>query len=117
MPERAPEGSQQAKFGISIRALTEAEIETLPTESKTGLLVTRVEADSFADEIGLMEKDVIVSINRQPVGSLEDVKKLQSTLKPGDPVAFRVLRPLPRGVRGTRAQYQSQILAGTLSDE
>ena len=117
-PERStPEGAQQAKFGISIRALTEAEREGLPTESKTGLLVTRVEADSFADEIGLMERDVIVSVNRQPVNSLDDVKKVQSTLKPGDPVAFRILRPLGVGARGTRAQYQTLTLAGTLPNE
>ncbi len=116
-PERAtPEGAQQAKFGISIRALTEAEREDLPTESKRGLLVTRVEVDSFADEIGLMERDVIVSINRNPVNSLEDVKKIQAGLKPGDPVAFRILRPLGVGARG-RAQYQSQILAGSLPNE
>lgn len=117
-PERAtPEGAQQAKFGISIRALTEAEREGLPTESKTGLLVTRVEADSFADEIGLTERDVIVSVNRQPVNSLDDVKKVQATLKPGDPVAFRILRPLGVGARGTRAQYQTLTLAGTLPNE
>ncbi len=117
-PERAtPEGAQQAKFGISIRALTEAEREELPTESKSGLLVTRVEVDSFADEIGLMERDVIVSINRNPVNSLDEVKKIQSGLKPGDPVAFRILRPLGVGARGARAQYQSQILAGSLPNE
>ncbi|MFN7935625.1 MAG: Do family serine endopeptidase [Bryobacteraceae bacterium] len=117
-PERTPDGgSQQAKFGISIRALTEAEREGLPTESKAGLLVTQVIADSFADEIGLLEKDVIVSINRQPVNSLDDVKKVQASLKPGDPVAFRILRPLGVGARGARAQYQSQILAGTLPNE
>ncbi|MBL8175403.1 MAG: Do family serine endopeptidase [Bryobacterales bacterium] len=117
-PERmSPEGTQQAKFGISIRTLTEAEREGLPTESKTGLLVTRVEEESFADEIGLMERDVIVSVNRQPVNTLDDVKKIQGTLKPGDPVAFRILRPLGVGARGARAQYQSQILAGTLPNE
>ena len=49
--------------------------------------------DSFAEDIGLMEKDVILSINRQPVTSVDDVKKIQGTLKPGDPVAFHIMRP------------------------
>jgi serine protease Do len=113
-----PEGTASAKFGVTIRGLTEAEREVIPTESKNGLVVTRVEADSFADEIGLIEKDVIVSINRQPVTSLEDVKRIQGTLKPGDGVAFRVYRPVGINMRqGNRAQYQSLIVAGTLPNQ
>ncbi len=115
--ERTPEGATQAKFGISIRSLSEAEREPLPTESKSGVLVTRVEQDSFADEIGLMEWDVIASINRQPVSSIEDVKRIQATMKPGDAVAFRVLRPMALGARNTRAEYRSMFVAGTLPNE
>ncbi|MCS7027030.1 MAG: Do family serine endopeptidase [Bryobacteraceae bacterium] len=111
----APGEAQQAKFGISIRALSEAEREALPTESKTGVMVTRVEPDSFAEEIGMLERDIIVSINRQPVASVEDIRRIQSTLKPGDAVAFRVFRSV--GVGRTRAQYQGLFLAGTLPNE
>jgi len=53
---------------------------------------------------------VIISINRVPVNSLEDVKKVQATLKPGDAVAFHVLRRAP----GNNGTWQSQYLAGTL---
>ena len=55
--------------------------------------------DSFAEDIGLMEKDVILSINRQPVTSVDDVKRIQGTLKPGDAVAFHIMRPTAGGTR------------------
>jgi S1-C subfamily serine protease len=55
-------------------------------------MVTLVEQDSFAEELGLQVGDVIDSINRQPVNSLEDIKKVQEKLKPGDAVAFHVVK-------------------------
>jgi serine protease Do len=114
-----PEESQTtAKFGISIRDLAEAEREGLPSDSKQGVLVSKVEENSFADEIGLMERDIIVSINRQPVASFDDVKRIQGGLKAGDGVAFRVYRPVGVALRGNnRAQYQSLIVAGTLPNQ
>ncbi|MBI3679262.1 MAG: Do family serine endopeptidase [Acidobacteria bacterium] len=116
-PERGGEGATQAKFGISIRSLSEAEREGIPPEHKGGVLVTRVEADSFAEEIGLMEKDIVLSVNRQPVSSHEDVRRIQGTLKAGDAIAFRVLRPMTSLRSGGRVQYQSLFVAGTLPSE
>ncbi|MCC6344573.1 MAG: Do family serine endopeptidase [Bryobacterales bacterium] len=116
-PEHQAEGTQQAKFGISIRSLSEAEKEGLPTDNKAGVMITRVDPDTFADEIGMMERDVIVSINRHPVSSVEDIKRIQTALKPGDAVAFRIYRPLGVALRNSKAQYQSLVLAGTLPNE
>lgn len=111
-PPAGPEGAQQAKFGISIRGLTEAERENIPQEQKGGVLVTVVEEDSFAEEIGVQVRDVILSVNRKPVSSIEDVRQVQTTLKPGDPVAFRIMRPAIG--RTARAQYQTLMLTGSL---
>jgi len=105
----------QAKFGIYVKNFTDAEKESKGFEDKRGVLVTRVEPDSFAEEIGLRPNDVIVSINRQPVSSIDDVRRIQSTLKPGDAVAFRIMRPLTTmGSRGRQTQWQGMFLAGTL---
>ncbi len=107
------EGASQAKFGIAIVGIGEGERQRLGLEEKGGVQVTSVEPDSFAEEIGLQERDVIVSINRSPVASVEDVRKIQQTLKPGDPVAFRVMRSL--GARaGRTGNWQSFFVAGTL---
>ena len=116
--EQAPaaEGTE-AKFGIYVRPLTPEDKESMKLESDRGVVVTRVQEESFAGEIGVRENDVIVSINRLPVGGIEDIKKIQSTLKGGDAVAFRVMRPNPfagrAGVAGPR--FTSMFLSGTLS--
>ena len=97
------------QFGIGIRALTDEE-KALTTD-KHGLFVTRVEPGSFASEIGMQERDIVTSVNRHPVSSREDVQKVQATLKPGDPVAFHVIRT--QQFRGNAAT-QSMWLSGTL---
>ena len=107
----ATEG-EEAKFGIYVKNLSRRDREELELESERGVLVTNVETGSFADEIGLRERDIIVSINRKPVSSVDDIRTLQETLDSGDAVAFRVLRPFP-GQRGG-VQLQTRYLAGKL---
>ena len=116
------ESQQQAKFGIKIRALNEAEKDSEALRDKKGIVIAQVIEGSFAEDIGLQEKDVVVSINRQPVGSIEDVSRIQATLKVGDAVAFRVMRPNPNAGRGqsrsaapsSSSQYVAFYVSGTL---
>jgi serine protease Do len=110
--EAGPTEGTQAKFGITIENLTESRRQTLGFKEKGGVLVAQVEPGSFAEDIGLLRGDAIVSINRQPVNSVDDVKHIQSSLKTGDPVAFRVMRQFP-GRRGA-GEWQNLFLAGTL---
>jgi S1-C subfamily serine protease len=87
-------------------------------EGDRGVVVTRVVEDSFAFEIGLREKDVILSINRTAVKSVDDIRKVQSTLKPGSAVVFRVARPNPFAARGENQPASSSfLLSGTLPRE
>jgi serine protease Do len=118
LEKETPSGQDatRAQFGISIRGLNEVERDSVSTLAKTGVKVTRVEPASFADDIGMTEGDVIVSINRLPVNSVEDVKKVQSTLKAGAAVAFRILRSGP-GMRGRSGEWNSLFLSGTLPAE
>jgi serine protease Do len=102
------EAPADVKFGFRPRPLTEQERDIV--DNRRGVMVTLVEADSFAEEIGIQTGDVIDSINRQPVNALDDIRKVQEKLKPGDAVAFHVLKgvapPLtaaaPRTGRGGR---------------
>jgi serine protease Do len=109
---------EPAKFGIQLRQPTEQERDMAGI--KTGVTVTRVEPDTFADDIGLQEHDIITAINRKPVTSRDDVVAVQKNLKPGDPVVFRVIRPLGRGNALARArggaQFDVQYLSGTLPE-
>jgi S1-C subfamily serine protease len=76
--------------------------------------VDSVEPGSFAEDIGLAKGDIIESITannqRIPINSVDDIKNLQSKLKTGDSVAFKVMRS---GL-GSRGDWQSLFLAGTV---
>jgi serine protease Do len=111
--EPAESGDASSRFGIYVRNLGARELEEMQLEGGKGVVVTRVEPGSLGDEIGLRDNDVIVSINRQPVGSVDDIKKVQHTLKSGDPVAFRVARPVPTG-RGREVAWRPFYLAGRM---
>lgn len=101
-----------AKFGISIRELAPEEREALTTPEKKGVRVAKVEEGSFAEEIGMLEGDVVLWVNRVPTGSLEDIRKVQAKLKPGDAVAFGIMRPNPTTRKIT---YIRTTLSGTLT--
>ena len=94
--EAGPAEGTQALFGIAIENLTDARRENMGVK-QPGVLVGSVEQNSFAEDIDMRKGDVIVEINRQSVHSIDDVKRIQSTLKPGDAVAFRVMRQTGRG--------------------
>jgi serine protease Do len=100
-------------FGFWVKNLTQGEREQSGYTDSGGVLVTRVDPGSFAEDIGMMARDVITAINRRPVNTIDDVKQIQSRLKPGEPVAFRIMRAAP-GARGARADWQPLFLAGTL---
>jgi serine protease Do len=108
--DNGPENTS-AKFGISIQALTAGLKQNLGYTGNNGVLVNSVESGSFAEDIGLRKNDVITSINRQPVNSIEDVQKVQKNLKNGDSVAFRIMRSPGRG-----ADWQALYLAGELGN-
>jgi serine protease Do len=101
-------------FGMSIVNVTPAWRETAGLK-ENGVRVTEVEPNSFADDINLQPGDVITEINRQQINSTDDVKKVQATLKPGDAVAFRVMRRQQQpGQAQGRGDWQASFLAGTL---
>jgi serine protease Do len=118
-----PEATAGVKLGIRPRELTDDERSKVP--EKRGVYVSSVEADSFASDIDLREGLIITAINRKPVGSVEDVRKIMGTLKSGDAVAINVVH-LPdaganvRGGKGQRSSAQASIepetgiVAGTL---
>jgi serine protease Do len=114
--EQAPTGVSH-KFGIKIKPLTDADREAMGLNEKRGVMVVSVDQDSFADEIGMMERDIILSINRVDVSSPDDIRRLQATLKPGDAVAIRIMRSAAPDMPGHKKTWASTVLAGTLPIE
>jgi len=119
-PDTPKAEASAAKLGIRPRELTDDERSKVP--EKRGVYVSSVEADSFAADIELREGEIITSINRKPVNSVDDVRKIMATLKSGDAVAINVVHlPEPAAARGrgqraaqAPAEPESTILAGTL---
>jgi serine protease Do len=102
-----------AKFGMRIRKLADAERAVLSPDEKGGVKVTQVEADSFGEDIGVQDGDIILSFNRHPVASIEEVRRIKATLKPGSAVAFRIARGTP----ATRGVWPTFFVSGPLPQE
>jgi serine protease Do len=95
------------KLGISVRSITPEMAQRLGTPEGKGVVVTEVKPDSFADDIGVQTGDAILQVNRQPVNTEEEFRKLTGQLKSGQDVAFLVRRG--RGQNGATI-----FLSGTL---
>ena len=100
-----------ASFGMSIQNLTSAQRENMGLKQATGVKVVEVEPNSFAEDIGLQPNDVVTEINHKPVNSVDDVSHIKATLKPGEAVAFRVLR---KNGNGRNADWVTNFVAGIL---
>jgi serine protease Do len=109
-PEGAvkPEEGTQARFGMTIQNLTSQQRQNLGVKEQGGVQISSVEPNSFAEDVGLMAKDILLSINNQPINSVDDVRRIQNTMKPGDAVALRILR------QNRNRDWNSEFLGGTL---
>jgi serine protease Do len=78
-----PGGVQQGTLrGVQVQALTPSIREQLGLPSNVvGVVITQVDPNSVAAQNGLQEGDVIESINRQPVRTVEDFNKLAGQAK------------------------------------
>lgn len=88
--------SAQAKFGLSIQNITPQIARQLNLKDSEGVVITRVESGSVADDVGLQRSDVILEINREAVRNLTDFRRIEGKLKSGDDVMFLYSRLDPR---------------------
>jgi len=73
-------------------------VRSLNLTSDHGLMVVHIESGSPADLAGLREGDVIVGINQQTIGDVDDLHRMLTEAQIGQPSALDVLR------RGERLQ-------------
>jgi S1-C subfamily serine protease len=99
------------KFGMRIQNLNDSLRQNLGYNGPAGVLVSQVDPDSFAEDCGLLPNDIIISINGHPVASNEELTRIENTLKPGQAVAFKVMRATGRG---QNPQWVQQFPSGTL---
>jgi serine protease Do len=103
--EQAP---KEGKLGITVKSVPAAAAKRLNLQPDQGLLVLDVKPGSFADSIQLGRGDIILEINRQPVGDPNSFAKIESGLKSGQDVVF-VVRQAGQGRDATNT-----FIGGTL---
>ncbi len=104
--------AKEGKLGIQVRNLTPNQAEELAGQldldsSKTGVLVVDVDEDGFAYELGIRRQQVILEINRTPVGNTREFHRLESGLKSGQDVLLLVA---VRSFRGFETRYLADTL-------
>jgi serine protease Do len=107
-PENGEQGQpQESKFGITVRGITQDMANRYNFPNTKGVMVQDVKPDGFGDTAGLSRGDVILEINKQPVNSEEDFRRIETQTKSGQDVVFLVR---PRGSRDNTTVF----MGGTL---
>jgi serine protease Do len=93
-PARRDPAADEAPLGLTVRELDAAAFNRYQLPSSTrGLLITRVEPLSAADESEIRRGTVLLEINRKPVTSLAEFRRLTSALEQGDVLALYLYAP------------------------
>ena len=89
--ENSPEAAQKSKWGLALRELRPEERSELKLKDGEGVLITGVLPDSPAAEAGVQAGDVIVEVNKTPIGSVAALKKEAGKVE-GDKPLLLLLR-------------------------
>jgi len=88
----SPPPQPEVKLGLNVQDLTPELADKFKIKDQKGVLVSKVDPGSVAQEQGLREGDLIKEVNRQIVTTAEDFKTAVSQTKKGDSVLLRVVR-------------------------
>jgi serine protease Do len=115
-PETADDSARQpgqqqepSQFGLHVEQLTPDLSSKLGIGKLTGVVVTEVDPATFAEDIGFQRGDVVVDINRAPIGSMADYHAQMSKMKIGQDVLFRIERRDPGSGGGLTLFLAGQI--------
>lgn len=84
--------SAPVKFGLHAETLSSERARHLGMQGQRGVMVSRVEPGSFAEDIGFAPGDVIVEVNHNAVDTFNGLRRALSDLRKGEDVVFKVLR-------------------------
>src|SRR5438067_5759491 len=77
-------------LGVQPQAITADMVDNLGLKSTKGALVVDVAQDSPAADAGLEPGDIVVEVNRRPVGSASDYRTAVKSVKKGDTALLRI---------------------------
>jgi len=107
-PPEEKKSAGPPRLGATLEPVTPHVAEALKLGATRGAVVSDIEEESFAESLGLMPGDVILSINRREIHQPEDVARIFEGLKSGDDVVMIVARA-HRGLGPSRS-----VLSGTI---
>jgi serine protease Do len=90
--EVSKKASSHKALGIGVQNLTPEIAKELGIQKGSGVVVTRVEPDSAAAEVGIQTGDVIQEVNRKPVKNVEDFIQKVEKAKDKDSVLLLIQR-------------------------
>jgi serine protease Do len=93
-PASPSRSTQEPVLGLTVRDLDAGAFNrfNLPRQTR-GVLITRVDPLSASFDAEVQRDTVLLEINRKPVGSMADFKRLAGAARPGDIVALYVYVP------------------------
>ena len=83
----------QGEWGLAVRDLRPHELAQAGLKTGEGVLVSGVRPGSPAAESSVRSGDVILEVNRMPVGSVQDLETALATAQTGRPLLLLLQRP------------------------
>src|SRR5712692_327874 len=88
----APPPQPEVKLGLNVQDLTPELADKFKIKDQKGVLISKIDPGSVAQEQGLREGDLIKEVNRQLVATTEEFKSAVAQAKKGESVLLRVVR-------------------------
>jgi serine protease Do len=79
-------------YGLSVHTCSRRSRSVFRWASPSGVVVTGTIVDRLAVDSGLLVGDVIHSLNRTPITTVDGLRAAFSLLKPGEPGALQIER-------------------------
>ncbi len=93
-PSSTPPVDRDAFLGFAVRDLDPAAFNRLKLPASTrGVLITRVDPVSAASDAEIQRGTVLLEINRKPIVTLSDYRRIVASIQPGDLVTLYVFAP------------------------
>jgi len=80
------------KLGVAVQTLTPDVAQEMDVPADHGVVIIKVEPGSAAENAGLQERDVVVSVDGQPVRDANAFRSAVEKATPGDVLRLRVHR-------------------------
>lgn len=80
----------EASLGFSVETLTPEIASQIGSNAEKGVVITSVDVESQAAQIGLRRGHIITSVNREEIKNQEEFSKAVAAIEPGKPVLLQV---------------------------